>query len=86
MILTEVIRKTEDHHFGIPCFVNIDLGDILKQKNWQRDDEYEFVHTVDKCLIKKSDSPEKYPRSRVRKIGTVTFRQKIRLSIKRKPP
>ena len=62
-------QKTEDHHFGIPCFVNIDLGDILKQKNWQRDDEYEFVHAVDKCFIKKSNPSKKISEEQGEKNG-----------------
>lgn len=62
-------QKTEDHHFGIPCFIDIDLGDILEQKGGQWDDEHEFVHAVDKCFIKKSDPSEKISEEQGEKDG-----------------
>ena len=60
--------------------------DILKQKNWQRDDEYEFVHTVDKCLIKKSDSPEKISKEQSKKDRHGNVQTENKIVHKRKPP
>ena len=86
MILREVISKTEDHHFGIPRFIDIDLGDILKQKDGQRDDEHEFVHTIDKCFIKQSDPPEKISEEQCKKDGHGNIQTENKIVHKRKPP
>ena len=60
---------------------------LRKYRSWRypeteelaRDDEYEFVHTVDKCLIKKSDSSEKISKEQSKKDrhGNVQTENKI---------